>query len=250
MMTFERSVTLSVVSHRQGHLVHSLLNDIQKYCAGIVDVILTLNLTEDLPFKPEDFAFPISIIENYRPKGFGANHNAAFLLSKGDFFCVVNPDVRLNSNPFSVLLGSCFQTSVGVVAPAVINTRGMIEKNARKFPTPASIFAKMFLGDRELCCPAENGYSYPDWVAGMFMLFRSDVYRKVGGFDEKFFLYYEDVDLCARVWQEGYKVVFCPEVSIVHDARRESHKNVRYLKWHLSSMVRFFSSTSYRKARR
>ena len=59
----------------------------------------------------------------------------------------------------------------------------------------------------------------------MFMLVRSADYMAVGGFDEGFFLYYEDVDICARLWRSGRKVVICPEAIVVHDARRASRYN-------------------------
>jgi len=80
----------------------------------------------------------------------------------------------------------------------------------------------------------------PEWAAGMFMLFRSRAFCDVNGFDEKFFLYYEDVDICARMHKVGQKIVVCPSATIVHDACRASHHHWRYLRWHLASMIRFF----------
>ena len=81
---------------------------------------------------------------------------------------------------------------------------------------------------------------HPEWVAGMFMLFRSQDFARLGGFDEAFFLYYEDVDICVRAWKQGMKIVACPQVSVVHDARRDSHRSARHIRWHLASMVRYF----------
>jgi len=82
----------------------------------------------------------------------------------------------------------------------------------------------------------------PDWVAGMFMLFRSPVFDELQGFDERYFLYYEDVDLCRRLRNRGYEVRLVPSISAVHDARRESHQSLRHLRWHLASILRFFLS--------
>ena len=90
---------------------------------------------------------------------------------------------------------------------------------------------------------------FPDWVGGMFMLFPSRVFREVGGFDTGYFLYYEDVDLCARLTLRDYRVVLCHEVSVIHVARRTSHANLRYLLWHISSALRFFLSPVYRQLR-
>ncbi len=71
------------------------------------------------------------------------------------------------------------------------------------------------------------------------MLFRSEVYSELAGFDERYFLYYEDVDLCRRLRRRGYDVRLLPSVSAVHDARRESRRSLRHLRWHLASMLRF-----------
>jgi GT2 family glycosyltransferase len=89
-----------------------------------------------------------------------------------------------------------------------------------------------------------------DWVAGFFMLFRSGVFERLGGFDERYFLYYEDVELCSRARLAGSKIVWMPGVKVVHDARRHSHRDAKFLYWHLRSIARFFASPVYRAARR
>ena len=72
------------------------------------------------------------------------------------------------------------------------------------------------------------------------MLFRSEDFARLKGFDERFFLYYEDVDICIRVWQLSLRVAACPRVSVVHHARRDSRRSLRHLRWHLESMGRYF----------
>jgi hypothetical protein len=89
----------------------------------------------------------------------------------------------------------------------------------------------------------EHGLIYPDWLAGMFLLLRGDIFQKVKGFDEKFFLYYEDVDLCWRLRRDGFQVVQDRSISVVHDARRESRRNLRFARWHLASMARYLIKT-------
>ena len=105
-------VTISVVSHSQIGLIKNLLEDIDKHCRDShFELILTLNVDEVLPFSLNDYFFPIKIIRNPNPLGFGANHNQAFKHAYGQYFCVINPDIRLSSNPFSGLL-SCFSDSI------------------------------------------------------------------------------------------------------------------------------------------
>lgn len=246
------SIHLSVVSHGQASLVQILLNDIQHLQSKLLlHVTLTLNIKEDLPFDISDFSFPIHIIENKKIKGFSANHNASFWQGIRNYpcryFCVINPDIKLPNNIFEIL-ADCLSNnrSIGLIAPSVKNALGRSEESARCLPTPLGILMKIFNVSRSADYSVSRDCLFPDWVAGMFMLFPSVVFEKIGGFDERYFLYYEDVDLCCRLGLAGYKIALNPDAVIVHDARRQSHRNLRYFIWHITSMLRFFSSPVYR----
>lgn len=241
-------LSISVVSHGQIDLITSLMQDIQNECRGIqLELILTLNLAESLAFELTDFTFPIRLIKNLKPKGFGANHNQAFKQSKGDYFCVINPDIRFSSNPFPELLKSFEKPHTGVVAPLVLGVSGEPEDSFRRFPTPWSILKKVMGYHPFFEYAIESKELEPEWVGGMFMLFQKKVFELMHGFDERYFLYYEDVDLCARLQLAGYRVVLNASSQVVHHARRTSHRNVKYLRWHLSSMLRFFLSPGYQQ---
>lgn len=239
-------VSISVVSHAQIGLVTNLLQDIEEQCKKLaLEVILTLNVSETLPFSPERFSYPIRVISNTTPKGFAANHNQAFSYAEGRYFCVMNPDIRLTEDPFPALLGCLKDQSVGVAAPLVLGQGGEIEDSARRFPGPLKILCKALGGCRGSDYVIEDQPVRPDWAGGMFMLFPLDVFRKLGGFDQRYFLYYEDVDICARLRLLGYEVVVCPLARVIHHAQRSSHRSLRYLRWHLRSMMRFFFSPVY-----
>lgn len=241
-------ISVSVVSHGQIDLIKNLLNDINAYCQeSSLELILTLNLEENLPFATDNFVFPINVIRNTSPLGFAANHNKAFACSTGQFFCVMNPDIRLNENPFPVLLSSLQDSTVGVVAPLVVSVSGEIEDSARVFPTPFKIICKAFGGCKGSDYLIKNEPIYPDWVGGMFMLFPREIFEKLKGLNEGFFLYYEDVDLCARLRLLGCQVVLCPNAKVIHEAQRSSHKSFKYLSWHIVSMLGFFCSSVFFK---
>lgn len=215
-------------------LVESLLR-----CSEVGQVLVTRNIPEDLEPMSED---RVRLIDNPSPKGFGANHNAAFRLSDQPFFCVLNPDVELLDNPFSQLVAGAQLDRSGIVAPLVVTPEGTIEDSVRHFPSPWSLAKKILVQDEgryRIDTSAE--FACPEWVAGMFMLFPAEVYRVLDGFDENFFLYYEDVDICVRTWQRGLKVVLCPDTRVVHDARRDSHRSFRHLRWHVASMARYLA---------
>jgi GT2 family glycosyltransferase len=153
----------------------------------------------------------------------------------------LNPDIELNQDPFQILLKAINAASAAVVAPLIKAPDGRVEDSMRCFPTLRSLVAKALGGPdgRYAVTDGEKDFC-PEWVGGMFMLFRSRDYARLQGFDERFFLYYEDVDICVRAWKQGMKVLACPRVSVVHDARRDSRRSLRHLRWHLTSMTRYF----------
>lgn len=243
------NLTLSIVSHGQRGLVQALLDDLAK-CGCGAQVIVTHNLA-DAPFVEAEFPnLPVRQIHNPHPLGFGANHNQAFQQCQTAYFAALNPDLRIVRDPFPALLAVANGQEFGALAPLVKNGAGGIEDSARRFPTIPRLMAKV-LGlstgrqDHSLSQPAPV-----DWVAGMFMLFESKTFARIGGFDECYFIYYEDADLCTRLWRQGLPVLIVPEAEVIHDAQRQSHSNLRYLKWHLASMARYLGRYAGRLPRR
>ncbi len=233
-------VTASIVSHGHGSMVCGLVGDLLG-CPEVARVVVTKNVSEKMEY-PEDGR--VEVIGNAEPQGYGANQNAAFASTSSPFFCVLNPDIRLKENPFPQLLKAFNDPSVALVAPKIISPDGSEEDSARRFPTARDLLSKAFgRHDGTYLEKPEKGLIYPDWLAGMFLLLRGDAFKKMGGFDEKFFLYYEDVDLCWRLRRNGFQVVQDRSVSVVHDARRESRRNLRFARWHLTSMARYLIKT-------
>jgi N-acetylglucosaminyl-diphospho-decaprenol L-rhamnosyltransferase len=233
-------ISISIVSHGQAELLGDLLVDLARISnQSSFEVILTKNIPEQFTFAADDFPFQLRVLENSHPKGFGANHNAALRQAIGSHFCVMNPDIRVHENPFPSLL-SAMKADVAVIAPLIVAPDGRVEDSVRRFPTPFNLFAKLMgISDGSYLVP-NHGKPYPaDWVGGMFMLFDREAYKSVNGFDEAFFLYYEDVDICTRLWKVRRKILANPQVSVIHDARRTSRHNLRYIAWHFESMVRY-----------
>jgi GT2 family glycosyltransferase len=234
-------ITISVVSHGQLNLVKNLFEDLDTIYQEDFEVLLTLNIpecTHDLGV----YKFPITIVKNNNPLGFGENHNNAFSQSASEFFAVVNPDIRfrqLNLVGLKEVFSS--NSSVGICAPLVINSMGEIEDSARVFPTFWSLFLRIFFRNRNL--PYKFGISaiQVDWVAGMFMLFKRESFGVVNGFDQnRYYMYYEDVDICYRLRKLGLTTYVNPEICVIHDAQRASHRSLKHLRWHVTSMLRYF----------
>jgi N-acetylglucosaminyl-diphospho-decaprenol L-rhamnosyltransferase len=248
-MTNVPQLSISIVVHNQAVLARQLLEDIAALGNQVsVEVLFTVNTDESLPFTPHDYRFPLRIIRNPHPKGFGANHNFAFKMSRADFYCVLNPDIRLIGNPFPPLIDCLKTRGSGVVGPSIINPAGLSEASARRFPTPWSILKKAICGSPDSLDYHQTDTVFePDWIGGMFMVFTRRSFETIGGFDERYFLYYEDVDICTRLKMARLPVLKCPEAKAVHDGRADSHHDLKYLQWHLRSMVRYFTSKGFWK---
>jgi N-acetylglucosaminyl-diphospho-decaprenol L-rhamnosyltransferase len=242
-------LTLSVVSH--GHRAHlnDLLADLNRLApVSGLKVVLTLNIPEPEPAAREYPRLRLAFIRNRIPKGFGANHNAAFAsCCTTPWFAVLNPDLRLPSDPFAALLARLDRASrIGAVSPKVLNSIGVQEDHVRRNLSLLSLLRRR----RGVSEPVDARIpaSKPNefyWLAGMFLLFSSEAYRDVGGFDERFYLYCEDYDICARLYSAGYALHLVPEASVIHDAQRDSHRSMKHLRWHLSSLARVWSSRAF-----
>jgi N-acetylglucosaminyl-diphospho-decaprenol L-rhamnosyltransferase len=230
-------ICISIISHGHGTMVEALVAELL-VCPEIGTVLVTKNIPESLSL-PQDAR--IQIIDNMTPAGFSANHNRAFTFCTLPYFCPLNPDITLQGNPFPLLLKAMEEAGAAVAAPLIKNSKGQVEDSIRPFPTIRSLLLKaLLLSNNSYAVQEGSPAFYPEWVAGMFMLFHSSDFKRLGGFDAGFFLYYEDVDICVRVWKEGMKVIACPTVSIVHDARRASHKDIAHMWLHMGSMFRYF----------
>lgn len=229
-------LTVSIVSHGHSAMVEELVSSLLCYPI-IKKIIITRNVPEIINLSSGG---RVQIIDNISPKGFGANHNAAFAHCSQPFFCVLNPDIKFTENPFPKLFEVMAFTDANLSVPLVVSPEGKIEDSVRRFPTLSSLCIKGVGGDdgRYKISVDDPPFS-PEWAAGMFMLFRSESFRRIRGFDESYFLYYEDVDICVRLWKAGMKLVVCPSVSVIHDARRASRRELQHMKWHAASMLKY-----------
>lgn len=207
MFQSAEKITLSIVSHGQAALVRELLNDLAALSQRNFEVIITVNLPEDESLY-QGFVFPLHIIRNASPKGFGENHNAAFEYASTAWFAVVNPDIRIQSLDFVVLLDPFKSKSVAAVAPVVLSAEGAVEDSARRFPTFFRFARRVVFRQRKSDYDIQSAPYQVDWVAGMFIAFRREAFQQVGGFDSRrFYMYLEDADICRRMGKNNWHVV-------------------------------------------
>jgi N-acetylglucosaminyl-diphospho-decaprenol L-rhamnosyltransferase len=236
-------ITVSIVSHDQRLLIENLLKDLVTF-EEINKLIITVNIPENKYNIPSLLNEKIQFIYNDFKKGFGGNHNYAFKHCQTELFCVLNPDLRFEQNPFPKMINALEINNLNLVAPIVHNTKQEIEDSFREYLTPARLFAR-YLKIGKYNPKAINGVIYPDWIAGMIMLFQSNMFRELGGFDERYFMYCEDMDICKRANKASYKTGVLESCRVIHDARRTSRKKIKYLFWHISSLTKFWKKSLF-----
>lgn len=235
--------TISIVSHQSGLLVTNLLHDLRQHLPPDAEILLTLNCPENEDFLVHAKDLPLTVLRNPRPLGFGANHNQAFALAKGKRFVVVNPDIRLLDSPWQTLESALVQ-GIGASAPQVLASSGCIEDSVRRYPSIPRLLRRVVLKRRsaDYAPRLSNPPHIPvDWAAGMFIVFDADAFRTVGGFDTRYHMYLEDVDICQRLNAAGHCVLWVPATSVLHDAQRASHSSWMHRRWHLRSALRYLT---------
>ena len=233
------SLTVSVVSHGQMQLVNPLIADLIDFAAPrLKRLIVTVNVPEGVAVQAERAAFEVVVQRNDRPLGFGANHNRAFRLCETDWFAVLNPDLRLRDDALGPLLAAS-EPGDGMIAPIILNSDGSPADSARRVPTPFSLAA------RRLRRQAHRPDDDFDWLAGMCLVLSSEAFRRLGGFDERYFMYCEDIDLSLRMQLAGWRLRRLGRARVVHDARRDSHRSLQHLRWHLASLTRLWTSQAF-----
>lgn len=192
------------------------------------------------------------VILNETPRGFGANINQAVAESDGQYLLIMNPDVILRPGAVEAMVEYLDNhPDVGACGPQTLYPDGSLQATCRRFPKWTTVFWRWLRLDRVaqpafyreflmLDCNHDEAQAV-DWVMGSCMLVRSQSFAAVGGFDEGFFLYYEDIDFCRRLWQEGIGVHYVPDAMVTHAYQRTSGKalfNAMTLV-HLKSILRY-----------
>jgi len=245
-------ITISVVSHGDANKIHTLLTSLKNYEQDTkrFQIILTDNLNNELPEIGSTPWESLHILRNKRPVGFAHNHNRAFESAKGKYFAILNPDLVFEQPVFGKLIARLDSGQADLIAPRIVDENGTIQDSFRFLPTPHEIIRRRLPGYKFEALKADgNGLIHPDWIAGMFWLMKSDMYRQMGGMDVRYRLYFEDVDFCTRVQLKRKTLLVDTQVQVRHDAQRSSRRRLYYLFLHSRSALRFFMSSVYRQAR-
>jgi hypothetical protein len=186
--------------------------------------------------------------------GFGAAHNIAFEAAyqlESEYHFLLNPDVYFKPSIIKDLIDKANSNlSIGLLMPKVIFPNGETQHLCKLIPTPKDLIFRRFLPVEKIKRNLESKYelrffSYNEEaeipiLSGCFMMIRTAVLKTVNGFDDRFFMYLEDVDLCRRIGNVS-KLIYYPNVEIVHNYEKGSYKNKKLLLYHIKSAIKYFN---------
>ncbi len=191
----------------------------------------------------------VEVIRNNDNIGFGAAHNKVLEHEMGKYHFVINPDIVIKSDVLSDF-ADYFERSTDVVMamPKILSPDGSEQKLPKEMPTAKRLFLGRLASVSPKFAAIRNEYIWADkeitspvdvnFCTGCFFCIRSEVFVKLGGFDERYFMYLEDVDLTIRAKDFG-RVVMNPDISVIHEWGRDSAKKLKYLLIHINSSIKF-----------
>lgn len=237
------TVTAVVVNYNTRRLLEGCLKSLSAW----PEVVVVDNASTDGSAEMVSDRFgAVKLVRNKRNVGFGTGANAGIVQATGDLVLLLNPDTWVTSG-ISEILERFFSEhpEAGIAGCGLLDSEGRTLVSARRFYTLKRLIARRMApgsGTVREFEMLESGHTAPrrtDWVAGTGMALRKDLFDSIGGFDDRFFLYFEDVDLCLRAWLSGSEVWYLPNAHIYHGERRASARECRALGHHLKSWVAF-----------
>lgn len=255
MMDYSRNesmVTASIVAyHTPTDELACLLNCIIR---SAIDILYLIDNSSNDSLRELSNLSPKIVYIYSDNLGFGHGHNIAIekaIEKKADYHIVINPDIYWEGNVIETLTAYMdTHPDCGLVMPKVLYPNGDLQYLCKLLPMPMNLFGRRFLPFKGIQAKMDekfelhfSGYDKEMEVpslSGCFMFMRVDVLREVGGFDERFFMYAEDLDLCRRIGEVS-KTMYYPGASIYHAYGKGSYKNKKLLKYHICSVIKYFN---------
>lgn len=256
----KEKLIISIVTWNNEDQICDLLNSLAKQQLDIDCQIIVSdnNSSDDTCKKVADFS-TVTLLENKENLGFGAAHNIVLNSYEADYYFVLNPDSKIEDILCLQKLVDFIKTDedIWIAGPKILNDDNSIQYSVRAFPNSiaailrSSRFEKLFINNKSLRDYLMLDFShdkifYPDWISGAAMLIKREVVDVIGGFDERYFMYVEDMDLCKEVHNKNKKVAYYPE-SVINHTKAASSDKVKepMIRQHHRSMYLYFLKHSH-----
>lgn len=230
-----KTLDIIIISFNTSDLLRKCLNKVYKALSFAKiekesEVFVVDNASSDDSVARVEKKFPkVIIIKNSQNLGFAKANNQGIAKAKGQYILLLNSDTEVKENSLINLLSTIRKDkNIGVAGGKLLNGDGSVQYSVGYFPSLFKVFCWMFFWDdlpwvSSLIKPyhVEDKSFYSkerevDWVSGACMMLRREIVEKIGGFDEKIFMYGEEVEWCYRIKKQGYKVIYTSEAKIVH----------------------------------
>jgi len=224
-------ISIIIVNYNVKEFLQNLLNSIAKASRNCqTELIIVDNASDDGSVEFICDKFPeVKLIVNKKNLGFGKANNIGLAQAKGKYILLINPDSIVREDTLDKMIEFFEKTAeAGLAGCKILNPDGTLQLACRRsFPGPWTSFCKVtglstlfpkskIFARYNLTYLDENQTYEVDAISGSFMMIRREVYEKVGGFDDDFFMYGEDLDLCYRIQKAGYKVYYVHNTQIIH----------------------------------
>lgn len=214
-------LSVIILNYNVRYFLELCLESVQQAISDIkAEIIVVDNNSQDDSCEMVKFKFPdITLIQNKENLGFSRGNNIGVLHAKGEYLCILNPDTIVAENTFIDLLNFAeSKSNLGIVGCKLIDGRGnYLPESKRNIPSP-KVALKKILGYSSSYYDSLNlnEIGKTSILVGAFMLLKKEVYEKVGGFDEGYFMYGEDIDLSYKILKKGYENYYYGRTSIIH----------------------------------
>ncbi len=256
MSNYSFDISIVIVNYNVKEYLSSLLNSIKKASGTLnIEIFVVDNVSTDgsKEFIPSRFP-EISYIYNEKNVGFGIANNQAIALAKGKYILIINPDTLVSEDTLSTMLKHMEENEkCGAAGCKILNPDGTFAPESRRsVPSIWTAATKLFglsaifpknklFGQYYLSWMDEDEPSQVPVLSGSFMFWRGSVLKELQGFDERFFMYGEDIDLCYRIQSLGYYIDYVPTTSIIHYKGESTQKgNLKYIKLFNKALYQFF----------
>lgn len=247
------TVSVCIVTYNSKNIIERTISSIFEQTEGVkLDLFVVDNASSDGTADFIRSRFPqVRVIENRTNLGFGAAHNKVLPYLESKYHIVVNPDIILKNNAILKLCEYADEhENVGLLSPQIKFDNGKVQQLGKRNPTfrylgshwfhKGDIPSKTMIEYCMLDCP-DNEVREISNATGCFMFFRTEAFKELSGFDERFFMYLEDCDIARRVSESRkYKALFYPMAEVTHLWERGSKKSKKLLAVHIHSIISYF----------
>ncbi len=246
-------ISCSIVTfHNPTKEIIKLLNCLIPSCVTKI-FIVDNSLNDDLQ-ETQKLSNKIEYIHNKKNLGYGAGHNIALqksLKSGFKYHIIINPDISFEPKTIEILENYMNNNQlVGLVMPKILYPNGDVQYLCKLLPTPIDLIIRRFIPIKSFQRRMNNKYElrFTNYnsemevpsLSGCFMFIRCEILGQSGIFDERYFMYAEDFDLCRRIGMLS-KTIFYPNAQVYHSYEKGSYKNKKLLKYHICSIVKYFN---------